>query len=178
MAVVFISCSPSVEPVINKNPEEAQLVTYSDNALGYSIMADKKVFIGDWSSRRTSGGQTAHSLWNGHIDDGKDSYVDLYHLDSNCSPTTLGVSKPKDVSAADTKTLWGKVDFWKIYGGAQGYIDYDGPHPLCHEGNSENGAAYAFCSEKDGKTVLICISQVSDNPNIANQIFDSFKWTK
>ena len=37
---------------------------------------------------------------------------------------------------------------------------------------------YAFCSEHAGKQVTICISQQTDNPKLANEIFDSFKWTE
>ncbi|MBP9773132.1 MAG: hypothetical protein KBD00_00700 [Candidatus Peribacteraceae bacterium] len=95
-----------------------------------------------------------------------------------CSPTTLGVSTPKVIQNISAKILWGKVDFWERYSSGEGYLDYDGEPPNCRPATGENGAAYALCSEKDGKTVLICISQVSDNPGIATQIFDSFKWIK
>jgi hypothetical protein len=49
--------------------------------------------------------------------------------------------------------------------------------PICRPG-SGNGSAYALCSEKDGKTVLICISQVTDNPDLAKQIFETFRWLR
>jgi hypothetical protein len=39
-------------------------------------------------------------------------------------------------------------------------------------------SAYAMCSEKDGKTVVICISQMKDDPEMAKQIFETFRWTK
>ncbi|MDD4319841.1 MAG: hypothetical protein PHW10_05990 [Candidatus Peribacteraceae bacterium] len=41
----------------------------------------------------------------------------------------------------------------------------------------DGGAGYALCSEKDGKTVLICVTQVIDNPDLAKQIFETFRWT-
>lgn len=147
---------------------------FSEDILGYQLQLPPELIF----QANGKAGQV-FDTWNVNKSSTlKDYSVEFYNSGTNCSPTTLGVSKPTDISTADTKTLWGKVDFWKIYGGAQGYIDYDGPHPICNEGNGENGAAYALCSEKDGKTVLICISQVSDNPGIATQIFDSFKWTK
>ncbi len=37
-------------------------------------------------------------------------------------------------------------------------------------------SAYAFCSQKNGKTVLICISQMTDNPGLAEEIFRTFRW--
>jgi hypothetical protein len=46
-------------------------------------------------------------------------------------------------------------------------------HELQHGINS----AYALCSEKNGKTIVICVSQVTDNPDFAKQIFETFRWT-
>ncbi len=39
-------------------------------------------------------------------------------------------------------------------------------------------SAYALCSEKDGKTVVICLSQVIDDPKMAEEIFNTFRWTE
>jgi hypothetical protein len=39
-------------------------------------------------------------------------------------------------------------------------------------------SAYAMCSEKDGKTVVICISQMKDDPEMAKDIFETFRWTE
>lgn len=43
--------------------------------------------------------------------------------------------------------------------------------------NFDNHPMYGFCSEKDGKTVVICISQMTDDPDLAKQIFETFRWT-
>ncbi len=48
--------------------------------------------------------------------------------------------------------------------------DYEIQHGL--------NTAYALCSHKDGKTVVICISQMTQNEPLAKQIFDTFRWTK
>jgi hypothetical protein len=37
--------------------------------------------------------------------------------------------------------------------------------------------AYAFCAEKDGKAVAICLQQMTDDEAMAKQIFESFRWT-
>lgn len=37
---------------------------------------------------------------------------------------------------------------------------------------------YLFCSEHAGKSVVIVIAQKTDDPKLANDIFDSFRWTK
>lgn len=38
-------------------------------------------------------------------------------------------------------------------------------------------SAYAFCAEKGGKAVAICIQQMTDDEAMAKQIFESFRWT-
>lgn len=38
-------------------------------------------------------------------------------------------------------------------------------------------SAYAFCAEKDGKAVAICIQQMTDDEDMAREIFESFRWT-
>ena len=48
------------------------------------------------------------------------------------------------------------------------------PFEYCDDGRR----VYALCSEKDGKTVVICISQMKDDPELAKQIFETFKWTE
>ena len=105
---------------------------------------------------------------------------------TSCSPTTLGVSIPSDISKDDIKILKGRVDY---FDGGKDIYSME-PRPLCIP-PSLNGlsdeeigiyaktrAAYAFCSEKDDKTVVICISQMTKNEELATKIFDSFKWTK
>jgi len=38
-------------------------------------------------------------------------------------------------------------------------------------------SAYAFCAERDGKAVAICVQQMTDDEALAKQIFESFRWT-
>jgi hypothetical protein len=39
-------------------------------------------------------------------------------------------------------------------------------------------SAYALCSEHNGKTVVICLSQATDDPKMAEEIFSTFRWTE
>ena len=91
-----------------------------------------------------------------------------------CSPSLTGVSTSKAIENTGGKTTWGGVDFF------DGYFDGENPIPeeipICHP--RVNGAAYVLCSEKDEKTLLICISQVTDNPVLAKKIFETFRWIK
>lgn len=103
---------------------------------------------------------------------------------SPCSPSTLGVSEPKTIALKNSESaVWGKMMMLNAY---------DRPiDTVCHitapectdeelfEGTCKTQAAtYAFCSEKNEKSVVICISQVIDNPDLAKQIFETFRWTR
>jgi|GEM_PF-4892855 len=100
-----------------------------------------------------------------------------------CSPNNLGVM------SYDWKehglSHWGKVTYWDhpIKEGVE-----DLPSTICtppelwgekwYTRTPEQYAAYALCSEKDGKRVVICIQQMTDNPALAEEIFSTFKWTE
>lgn len=67
---------------------------------------------------------------------------------------------------------WGRVDFWdNRYDG----MDIQNEYPFCRP--PSKGNTYAFCAEKDGKAVAICIQQMTDDEAMAKQIFESFRWT-
>ena len=102
---------------------------------------------------------------------------------SSCSPSITGASRTSPLETTSGKTNWGRVDA------------YDTPESLDREpvlcsppkvswlidaeGNAKlESSAYALCSEKDGKTVVICIGQMTDNPEMAKQIFETFRWTE
>jgi len=103
----------------------------------------------------------------------------------SCSPAITGASQTQVMEGTNGDTSWGKVD-------AFDRLPYDfapGTQPLCRPpvlewsffGEMEykrisDDAAYALCSEKDGKRVLICISQMTDNPQLAEEIFRTFRW--
>lgn len=46
------------------------------------------------------------------------------------------------------------------------------------EGTPKPQAVYALCAEKNGKTVMVCINQMTDNPKQAKEIFETFRWRK
>ncbi|MFA6039392.1 MAG: hypothetical protein WCV62_05590 [Candidatus Peribacteraceae bacterium] len=52
-------------------------------------------------------------------------------------------------------------------------------YPLvCMPINNSTNIAYAFCTEKEGKQAVICLTQVTDNPQLAEEIFKTFRWTE
>lgn len=123
--------------------------------------------------------------------EGHPSFMSDMQIDRSvpsCSASITGVSESESLSRANDKTIWGKVDA------------FDAPNPdfppdtqprcrppvlkwdydISRGGviRLSNDAAYALCSEKDDKTVLVCLSQVTDNPALAEKIFSTFRWTR
>ena len=124
-------------------PADMQKVERMDQATGF-INYDYK------TARRKSG----------------DISIEIYSSSINgCK--NIGASKVLNIG--DENKIWGKVDFFDMYGN-----DHEGPAPDCRP--FVNGSAYVMCSEKNGKQVIICVSQATDNPEMAKQIFESFKW--
>lgn len=107
----------------------------------------------------------------------QDYYLEVKHVSSNCTPELTGASSIQKIEDTNGETRWGKVDFFEKYAGEGGTIDYEGDRPLC-AGPSSARNRYAFCSEKNGKTIVICMHQMQDDPKLAEQIFSSFRWTK
>jgi hypothetical protein len=95
---------------------------------------------------------------------------------TSCSPELTGASKVSSLSDGKEKIEWGRVDFFEKYGG-NGWIDYDGTRPLCAQPDSAV-QRYTLCSEKGGKTIVVCIYQMKDDPELAKKIFETFRWTE
>lgn len=93
-----------------------------------------------------------------------------------CSQIILGTSKTTSIVNANGTAIWGRVDFFDNE--KLGDFHTEEEKPICRPSTAKQGAGYALCSEKNGKTVLICISQETDNPTLAKQIFETFRWTK
>lgn len=126
--------------------------------------------------------KTGNSIFFGYAEDSKtgDSMIAIESLSSVCSPQLDSISEPHQL---DNFTSWGKVDpvgpFVLPPPICQPPIlnEHENPDPL-ETGSREYGAAYALCSEKNGKTVIVCVTQVKDNSEIAQKIFESFRWTE
>jgi hypothetical protein len=109
-----------------------------------------------------------------------DFSVHLYpSLSSPCSPSLTGASQTEQLKTANGKAEWGRVNYRDGYGSEGWTYPYDPKNILCKiQGTPPPAQVYALCSEKDDKTVVICISQMKDNPQQAKEIFETFRWTK
>jgi len=159
----------SVSSVIDK---------YMDENYGYEIIADFNTPKGDWSSRTTAAGKTVHSLWNGNLNNGLDVFADIYHPNSSCSPRLTGTSQTTEIPNTNGKTYWGRMDVWDNTDGEGVEFPSYWKEVICPYNEPSSGIqTYALCSEKNNRTVVICMTQQTDNPSLAKQIFETFRWT-
>jgi len=104
----------------------------------------------------------------------EDYYVQLYESSPSCSPSSLGISQPEVDEVKDGESvMWGKVD---AYLGDM----YPVPEPNCmvNPPYTQMAVSYMLCAEKMGKRVAICVMQVTDDQEAAEEIFSSFRWVK
>lgn len=173
-AIIITSCSPATESTI-KQEQSADSLNEISQWPYFSIKSDlsfkERIERDDGSIALTTyDTRSAKRASN-------DKALQIYPL-STCP--ALGVSSPNILGQSN----WGRVDFWDTYGSEQGLIEL----PVCtppkimdHHSvplDTTKNTAYAFCSEKDGKAVVICIQQNTDNPALAEEVFRSFKWTQ
>jgi hypothetical protein len=102
-----------------------------------------------------------------------------------CSEKFTGASSLESLLNTNGKTIWGRVDAYDSYQPSfpLEQMPFCRPPVLQWDANWETGidrisndAAYVLCSENGDKRVLICVSQVTDNPQLAEEIFRTFRW--
>jgi len=125
-----------------------------------------------WIVCNTEGGYTFwYPLW---IEENEERQVDVYAYDLKepCSPDTIGASFINKMGIVE-ESFWGKVDYYDIYWSG----DFpNATSPVCRYSVGEVG--YGFCSQRDNKTVIICVEQLQDDPQLAKEIFETFRWTR
>lgn len=100
--------------------------------------------------------------------------VEIY--DFNKCPN-LGISQLQFSKSQNAS--WGRIDAWDT-SNIPGFETSDElwDSPCKNIGYPESHTIYAFCAEKDGKAVAICIQQMTDDEEMAKQIFESFRWIR
>lgn len=185
-ALLLTGCSIGSQSAPATHPKEGR--PFREDAVGYELsLPDALSESGSWTE---SGNSSSGPFFGSKLDTSIDPpfgqravSVKVHHLESACSPSLTGASQTEPLASANGKAEWGKIGLLNAY---DAYID-----AVCRpftegctqreifEGTCETkGGAYALCSEKDGKTVVICISQMTDNPKQAQEVFETFRWTK
>lgn len=109
----------------------------------------------------------------------EDIAVYIYPLQQEaCSRDITGSSNLRELVGQDN-IVWGEVDIWKEIG-FEGFDDYAALASVkCYRDDfSDHEFIYTMCSQKDERTVVICITQQKNNPQLAEEIFRTFKWTE
>lgn len=109
----------------------------------------------------------------------------IFHSSPSCSPEVMGYPEiTAEIKEDGAQTIWGKVYDDRGMGNTpslEALCDYPPSPPGCSsigENCDDGTGAYAFCSEKNDKRVVICISQQTDDPALAEEIFKSFRWVE
>jgi hypothetical protein len=112
--------------------------------------------------------------------DPQDISIELYHLSNvSCSTSITGSSHMSPFTNANGEAEWGRVDGWDNLKFETGDNPYEGlNNVICnYDGVSPDNTIYTLCGEKNQKTVVVCINQVTKNEDLAKQIFETFHWT-
>ena len=97
-----------------------------------------------------------------------------------CSPSTLQALDPHQREVLEISEQKDKANDLYVLRGVQRPTgpEVDLSPQKLKEWWAFQDTRYLFCSQHAGKTVVIVITQKTDNPALAKKIFDSFKWTK
>ena len=152
----------------------------------YCINFDKYMNGRDWTKDWTnhSGMKTEFTVSNGESsENSKYARIDIM-ISNSCSPLLTGSSTMSALPSERGKILWGQID------GRTGKVHGTYPDALCKRPSPTNcprelwetadcddlTSGYALCAEHDGKTVVVCISQMTDDRAMAEKIFSTFRW--
>ncbi len=105
-----------------------------------------------------------------------DYSIYLYSNVTSCSKQDLGISILEKITTQNADAFWGHVDAYDNLGiGDLGEVKQN---PECIPPTRDKGGAYVLCAEKDGRNISICITQQTNNPKLAEDIFSTFRWTE
>lgn len=165
---------------VNTSSEDMNKIRYQNEVLDYEILFPSIITdSGSWLDSVTN---DSGPFFGSKVDRSIDSLINqrdinirIYNNIANCPPMLIGISLPAlEEQRGDGYRMWGDVDQKD---------DGSYPAPNCRvksvypeKNPQEHMTAHAFCSQKNGKTVLICISQITDNPGLAEEIFRTFRW--
>jgi hypothetical protein len=104
----------------------------------------------------------------------------IHHFnDVHCDSKLIGIADKNSIQHTNEKMIWGKMDFYKGWNLEGWEPPYDKNILVCdYYLGKPQSILYGFCDEKNNKTVIMCLTQLKDNPSLAEDIFKSFRWTK
>lgn len=172
-AILLISCSAE-----NSNRNSNNWHTYQNVNYNYLLKIPDEAYIPNKS-------QAKDQVFFGNIKQLEENSGEAFDIQiygkkdsNNCVPSITGTSNLKNLSnEVMGKSGWGRMDAWDGYGQEGWEYDPKWANIVCKkEGTPAPQEIYVLCAEKDEKTVVICINQMTDNPQLAEEIFKTFRW--
>jgi hypothetical protein len=167
LALCISGCQMSLKPISN-NTELNELSIWNDFSIQVDRPFKEKITRDDGSLAFT----TYSTKSTNRLPHDYSIYL-FSNKVSNCSKETIGISKIK--YKEEDNVIWGRVDAWDGQGIEGWEPSMDLSKVVCKPSAT---VTFALCAEKNGKTVVVCINQMTDNPDQAKQIFETFRWTE
>ena len=178
---VISGCGTSEPKEVPSQIEKLQLVHFAESTL--SVPKDLTIRPSASTSHQIADNDTNDN----DLDEPQEYRIELWlKAEKACSPSVTGASQTAPLPDANGKAEWGRVDFYdSIFEKEKEGGDYiltkeGGDNIICTVPDTTGippPSVYAFCSQHDNKTVIICINQMTDNEKQAKEIFETFRWT-
>jgi hypothetical protein len=101
--------------------------------------------------------------------------IQPFFSSKSCSQAITGASSLKPISAERPNLLFGRVDLFDTQYENES-VDPQG-NSFCHP-TPNNRNTYALCTNNKERTLVVCLNQATDSPDLAKQIFETFQWIK
>lgn len=163
---------------VPREHEKAESKVFTDSKLNYSIKIPK--ILSRWTTISNSLNGPSFPYFTTPETQSESVTLAVFNQKKTaCSPTITGTSKTQLISLESGSASWGRMDAWDG-NGEEGWAFPQGweEMPCKKEGIPPPNEVYVLCAEKNGKTVMVCINQMTDNPKQAKEIFETFRWTK
>ncbi len=157
----LISCSKNSDLVNSSNP----LQVYEENnfEISFPLEAKYKFERPDNSiAYSTNSGSSFYNQENDYL-------ISIYKKTNAACETKLHGITEIQFPVLLENSVWGKSDYLSEAHVHDDEFNEWSPTVVC-------GSAYAFCSSKNQQTVVICINQMTDDQELAKEIFKTFKW--
>lgn len=169
--ILLIACGSTQREAARDGHSQA---TYRNDEIGYAV--DIPPELSDWG-RFVEGDISGPTFGSPVVNQGRAISMNIYHTAPYPNCDRIGVIHPAvDRVYRGIHTVWGRAEEFAAS------LDWKKPNCALEDGYGNalyTGAyhsSYVFCSDKKGKSVYICLSQVTDSPVLAERIFSTFRW--
>ncbi len=164
LLVIITGCTQQV-------PADFQFYTYMNSKYNYELQIPKMFTTKLPSSTGAAIGFINYDHTRATIPE-NGVYISVEVTSRPCSSALTGAQNMVPISTSSLSPVWGRVEAWDIpMQEVEGIICSKAVTPAPKE-------IYALCADRSGQTVVICIHQENNKTEMAQQIFESFRWTE